>query len=80
MQTGYVKSFNYRIRDKLLNETLFTSVPSQAVIPGRAVEYNTNSPPSAQGFYQGLAAHAASPRQWGRAVRSFPLLQTTPNS
>jgi putative transposase len=33
MQNGYVESFNGRMRDELLNETLFTSLPT--VVPPR---------------------------------------------
>jgi putative transposase len=59
MQNGFVESFNGRMRDELLNETVFTSMAqARAVITAWAADYNTTRPHSALG-YQTPAAHAA---------------------
>jgi len=59
MQNGYVESFNGRMRDELLNETVFTSLPqARAAIAAWVADYNTTRPHSALG-YQTPAAHAA---------------------
>lgn len=48
MQNGYVESFNGRMRDELLNETVFTSLPqARAVIAAWVADYNTSRPHSA---------------------------------
>ena len=48
MQNGFVKSFNGRMRDELLNETMFrTLVHARAVITAWAADYNTERPHSA---------------------------------
>lgn len=59
MQNGYVESFNGRMRDELLNETVFSSLPqARAAIAAWVTDYNTTRPHSALG-YQTPAAHAA---------------------
>jgi transposase InsO family protein len=58
-QNGYVESFNGRMRDELLNETLFTSLDhAREAITAWADDYNTERPHSSLG-YQTPAAHAA---------------------
>ena len=53
-----MESFNGRMRDELLNETLFDSLDhARAVIRERAEEYNTCRPQSSVG-YQTLASYA----------------------
>ena len=47
MQNGYVESFNGRMRDELLNETLFLSLThTRTVIRAWADDYNTERPHS----------------------------------
>ncbi len=58
MQNGYVESFNGRMRDELLNETLFHGLDhARAVIRAWAQDYNTCRPHSSIG-YQTPAAYA----------------------
>lgn len=48
MQNGFVESFNGRMRDKLLNETLFRNLAhARVVIAAWAKDYNTARPHSA---------------------------------
>lgn len=49
MQNGYIESFNGRMRDELLNETVFTSLPqARAVIVAWVGDYNTEALLSAE--------------------------------
>jgi transposase InsO family protein len=58
MQNGFVESFNGRMRDELLNETLFRDLDhARAVLADWVADYNTERPHSALG-YQTPAAHA----------------------
>lgn len=58
MQNGYVESFNGRMRDELLNETLFHGLDhARAVIREWAADYNTCRPHSSIG-YQTPASYA----------------------
>ena len=51
MQNGFVESFNGRMRDELLNETMFRSpVHARAVIADWVADYNTQRPHSALGY------------------------------
>ena len=48
MQNGFVESFNGRMRDELLNETMFRNLAhTRAVIAAWAADYNTERPHSA---------------------------------
>jgi putative transposase len=59
MQNGYVESFNGKMRDELLNETLFFSLDHARIVIAEWVEdYNTRRPHSALA-YQTPAAFAA---------------------
>ena len=59
MQNGYVESFNGKMRDELLNETLFFSLDhARQAIAEWVVDYNTRRPHSALA-YQTPAAFAA---------------------
>jgi len=59
MQNGYVESFNGKMRDELLNETLFFSLDqARNVIAAWVQDYNTTRPHSALA-YQTPAAFAA---------------------
>ena len=51
MQNGYVKSFNGRMRDELLNETLFLSLAhARGVIRAWTEDYNIERPHSLLGY------------------------------
>ena len=59
MQNGYVESFNGRMRDELLNETLFTSLAhARATVAAWVYDYNTERPHSSFGYITS-AAYAA---------------------
>ncbi len=85
MQNGYGVSFNGRMRDELLNETVFTSIAqARAVIAVWVADYNTTRPHSALG-YQTPAAHAAKLNAMGlsspplRGSESSPIAQPAPD-
>jgi putative transposase len=60
MQNGFVESFNGRMRDELLNETLFRGLDhARSVIAKWAEDYNTARPHSALD-YRTPAAYAAT--------------------
>ena len=62
-QNGFVESFNGRMRDELLNETLFFTIGQARVILARWVDdYNTERPHSSLG-YATPAAFAAELEQ-----------------
>jgi putative transposase len=51
MQNGFVESFNGRLRDELLNETLFHSLPHvRAVLSSWRRDYNKRRPHSRLGW------------------------------
>jgi len=63
MQNGFVESFNGRMRDKLLNETMFRNLAhARIVIRDWAHDYNTNRPHSALGYEtpEAFASHLIS--------------------
>lgn len=63
MQNGYVESFNGRMRDELLNETVFTSIAqARAVISAWKTDYNTTRPHSALGYQTPAPLHTLQPR------------------
>lgn len=65
MQNGFVESFNGRLRDELLNETLFRSVPhARVALEAWRQNYNTDRPHSRLGWLTpaDYAAQAASTR------------------
>jgi putative transposase len=58
-QNGFVESFNGRMRDELLNETLFVSLEhARQKLAAWTLDYNTRRPHSSIG-YQTPAAYAA---------------------
>ena len=64
-QNGFVESFNGRMRDELLNETLFSTIGQARAILARWVhDYNTERPHSSLG-YATPAAFAAELEQQG---------------
>ena len=60
MQNGYIESFNGRMRDELLNESLFIGLEqARQLIDDWAIDYNTARPHSSLG-YKTPAAYAAT--------------------
>jgi putative transposase len=50
MQNGFIESFNGRMRDEFLNETLFRNLAhARDLIAARVTDYNTKRPHSALG-------------------------------
>lgn len=84
MQNGYIESFNGRMRDELLNETLFLDLDQARRMIGSWVEdYNTARPHSSLGYKtpalyaEHLTAtghHAAPPKSSAR----WPVAHTAP--
>lgn len=70
MQNGFVESFNGRLRDEFLNETLFTSLPQvRLAIEDWRRDYNTVRPHSRIGWLT-PAVHAAQfGPQWATPLR-----------
>jgi len=65
MQNGFVESFNGRMRDELLNETLFHNLAqARVVISAWANDYNTERPHSALGY--------ETPVAYARALTGVP--------
>ena len=51
MQNGYIESFNGRMRDELLNESLFLDLDQvRQLIAAWVVDYNTTRPHSSLGY------------------------------
>jgi len=80
MQNGYVESFNGRMRDELLNETLFLSLGQARDIVARwADDYNTERPHSSLGyatpaaFAAGFAPQGAAPLRVAGSYAPQPL-------
>ncbi|WP_185999051.1 IS3 family transposase [Novosphingobium aerophilum] len=70
MQNGYVESFNGRMRDELLNETLFLSLDhARVVIAAWAKDYNQARPHSALGYETPAAFAAELHKQWPASLR-----------
>ena len=60
MQNGYIESFNGRMRDELLNETLFVDLDQARLLIGAwVIDYNTARPHSSLG-YKTPAAYAGT--------------------
>ena len=70
MQNGYVESFNGRMRDELLHETLFMSLAHAKVdIPAWVEEYNRERPHSSLGYVTPAAFAAELDKQWPASLR-----------
>lgn len=65
MQNAFVESFNGRLRDELLNETLFTSLPqARAALASWRTDYNVHRPHSRLGWQTPFEfANTFSPRR-----------------
>ena len=65
MQNGYAESFNGRMRDELLNETLFMSLDhARTAIAAWVEDYNQHRPHSALGYETPAAFAAELNKQW----------------
>ena len=70
MQNGYVESFNGRMRDELLNETLFMSLAHARVEIAAWVEgYNRERPHSSLRYTTPAAFAAELDKQWPASLR-----------
>jgi len=70
MQNGYVESFNGRMRDELLNETLFLSIGHARVeIAAWVEDYNRERPHSSLGYETPAAFAAKLDKQWPAPLR-----------
>ena len=64
-QNGFVESFNGRMRDELLNETLFFTIgQARAILARWAHDYNTERPHSSLGYATPAAFAAELEQQW----------------
>jgi putative transposase len=78
MQNGFCESFNGRMRDELLNETLFFGLDhARQAIGAWADDYNAERPHSSLG-YQTPAAHAATFTATGARLRNPDQLRRAP--
>lgn len=79
MQNGHVESFNGRMRDELLNESLFSSLKEARIVIAQWVDdYNNIRPHSSLG-YQTPAAHAAKLKARGLSFGQSPIAQLAPS-
>ena len=81
MQNGYIESFNGRMRDELLNESLFFGLDhARQLIAAWVADYNTARPHSSLGYQTptayagGLRTARAITLRNGQAPRAGPLL------
>ena len=78
MQNGFCESFNGRMRDELLNESLFFGLDhARRVIGSWADDYNSVRPHSSLG-YQTPAAYAATLAATGARLRNPDQLRRSP--
>jgi putative transposase len=74
MQNGFVESFNGRLRDELLNETLFSSIAhARVTLAEWRADYNPNRPHSRLGWMTPLAYPALLSRQRSEPLRTGKL-------
>lgn len=80
MQNGYVESFNGRMRDELLNETLFLTLgQARDIVADWVEDYNTERPHSSLGyatpaaFAAGLVLQGAAPLRVAGSYAPQPL-------
>ncbi len=78
MQNGFVESFNGRMRDELLNETLFFDLEqARQAIGGWTTDYNHQRPHSSLGYLT-PAAFAAHLTATGDQLRNLDQLRRSP--
>ena len=85
MQNGFVESFNGRMRDEFLNETLFRNLAhARDLIAAWVIDYNTARPHSAlgyqtpAGFALNLTTAIARPAARDEGSASGAIAQPTP--
>ena len=70
MQNGFCESFNGRMRDELLNETMFLSLAHARVeIAAWVEDYNQERPHSSLGYATPAAFAAELDKQWPASLR-----------
>ena len=70
MQNSFVESFNGRMRDELLNETLFMSLGhAREKIAAWIDDYNAERPHSSLGYATQAALAAELEKQWAASLR-----------
>ena len=78
MQNGICEAFNSKMRDELLNETLFFGLDhARSVVAAWVADYNAARPHSALG-YQTPAAYAAQLAAMGDPLRAPETLRRSP--
>jgi putative transposase len=79
MQNAFIESFNGRLRDELLNETLFSSLPhARAMLTLWRADYNTSRPHSQLGWRTPAEYAAAFKPRRALALRSIKGSAPTP--
>jgi putative transposase len=77
MQNGYIESFNGRMRDELLNESLFIDLDQvHRLISAWANDYNTARPHSSLGYSLCRYNHRVGRSITGRGGRLYPVAPT----
>ena len=80
MQNGFIESFNGRLRDELLNETLFSSlVQAKAALANWRTDYNTSRPHSQIGWRTPAEFAATFPPRRALALRQMSGSAPTPD-
>ena len=73
MQNAFIESFNGRLRDELLNETLFRSLPhARVALNTWRRDYNAERPHSSLGWQTPLAFAATWQRRCAQRDRTLP--------
>ena len=81
MQNGFIESFNGRLRDELLNETLFSSLAqAKAALATWKVDYNTSRPHSQIGWRTPTEFAATFPPRRALALRQTKGSAPTPDN
>jgi putative transposase len=81
MQNGFIESFKGRLRDELLNETLFSSlVQAKAALAHWRSDYNTSRPHSQIGWRTPAEFAATFPPHRALALRQMKGSAPTPTS
>jgi putative transposase len=73
VQNAFMESFNGRLRDELLNETLFCSLPhARVALNTWRRDYNAERPHSSLGWQTPLAFAATWQRRYAQRDRTLP--------
>jgi putative transposase len=81
MQNGFIESFNGRLRDELLNETLFSSLAqARAALVNWSADYNTSRPHSQIGWRTPAEFAATFPTRRALALRQIKGSAPTPDT